>query len=203
MMAREDILRELELLPLWYLRTPLAESVLKVETSAEIQPDKMALEKSAYEKPLSSSELAVENIKLSHAADTQHSIYQCVASDDDTYLFVLASSAISADAALLQRNMWRAMRLNTKAAVSLNREALEDAQCQVMITMGEIVAQQLLASTKPLSELRGNVHQYKNKQLVATFDATYLLENPQYKRQAWADLCLSMQTLLDLKRDKS
>ena len=216
MMTREDMLRELELLPVWQLRVPVAEPILTVEKLAEIQPIEIAVEKSAYEKPLSFSEPeletqapaielevnALENVHSDALAVAQELIYQCVASDDNAYLFVMAPDEISADAATLQCNMWRAMRVNTQASVHLNVDAINVAKYKIIITMGERVAQQLLNTQAPLEKLRTTVHQYKKTPLIATFDAVYLLQNPHDKPQAWADLCFAMQTLLDLKSAK-
>lgn len=209
MMTREDMLRELELLPVWQLRAPIAVPALKVDKSSEKQLIEINAEKSAYEKPLSISpeeanslsfatDLALDAIDKAQLNDVlvaEAVTYQCVASDDDAYLFVLSSDAINADETALQRNIWRAMRLNMQAITSLDLDSIDLTKHKIMISMGERVAQQLLATDAPLSELRSSVRQFKNIALVATFDAASLLQNPQYKPQAWADLCLAMQTL--------
>jgi|GEM_PF-476637 len=211
MMTREDMLRELELLPAWQLRASLAEPVIIVEKLAKIEPIKIVVEKSAYEKPLSFSEQALPTVMvnkellsniLNDVSVTQNGIYQCASSEDNDFLFIMPLNEISADTAILKRNIWRAMRLNMQDSVSQNLNAIEFAKHKVIITMGENIAQHVLATEAPLSELRGQVHQYQNRPLIITFEATYLMQNAQYKAQAWADLCSSMQVLSDLKLAK-
>ena len=74
---------------------------------------------------------------------------------------------------------------------------------QVMIAMGESVAQQLLVRTESLQSLREQPFTYQDKPLVVTYDAAYLLENSANKLLAWADLISAMQIVHDLKFTKA
>ncbi len=60
----------------------------------------------------------------------------------------------------------------------------------VMLAVGRIAAQNLLATDAPLGRLRGRVHAFGNLRipLVVTYHPAYLLRSPTEKRKAWEDL---------------
>ncbi|MEO5658652.1 MAG: uracil-DNA glycosylase, partial [Polaromonas sp.] len=62
----------------------------------------------------------------------------------------------------------------------------------VVLVMGRLAAQALLASGEPFGKLRGRVHQLQGAKTVLTYDAHYLLRSPADKARAWDDLCLAM-----------
>ena len=72
---------------------------------------------------------------------------------------------------------------------------LELVQPRIILAMGRIAAQSMLQSKAPLGRLRGQVHRYRGVPLIATYDLGYLLRTPAAKREAWADLCLALETL--------
>jgi DNA polymerase len=61
---------------------------------------------------------------------------------------------------------------------------------RVMLAVGRIAAQNLLATDAPLGRLRGKVHQFGelNTPLIVTYHPAYLLRTPSDKRKAWEDL---------------
>jgi DNA polymerase len=63
---------------------------------------------------------------------------------------------------------------------------------KLLIAMGRFAAQSLLKTSRPISKLRGEVHEYTEIRvpLVVTYHPAYLLRNPIDKRKAWQDLCL-------------
>src|ERR1700747_202404 len=63
-------------------------------------------------------------------------------------------------------------------------------QPKIMLAVGRIVAQNLLATDAPLGRLRGRVHHFGEHQtpLVVTYHPAYLLRTPGDKRKAWEDL---------------
>ncbi|HXN79371.1 MAG TPA: uracil-DNA glycosylase [Steroidobacteraceae bacterium] len=63
-------------------------------------------------------------------------------------------------------------------------------QPKIMLAVGRIAAQNLLATTVPLGRLRGQVHRFGelNTPLVVTYHPAYLLRTPADKRKAWDDL---------------
>lgn len=63
-------------------------------------------------------------------------------------------------------------------------------QPRILLAVGRIAAQNLLATDAPLARLRGKVHRFgdANTPLVVTYHPAYLLRTPADKRKAWDDL---------------
>jgi uracil-DNA glycosylase len=63
-------------------------------------------------------------------------------------------------------------------------------QPKIMLAVGRIAAQNLLATDTALGRLRGRVHYFgaRNTPLVVTYHPAYLLRSPADKRKAWEDL---------------
>ena len=183
-LTREDVLRELELLPVWQLRQPLPEVVqdiaaITIVEVATATPEAINIEKIAAEnRP---AEIATQ--MLSH-----------IASDDGQWLFVLENHALSTDEAKLLQNMQRAMRIQCQPSVQAGNtlDLVNANKTQLIIAMGEVVAQTLLQSTDKLTRLRGQLHPFQTAQLTATFDLQHLLQHPQDKAHTWEDICLAM-----------
>ncbi len=69
-------------------------------------------------------------------------------------------------------------------------------QPRVLVVLGRIAAQSLLATETPISRLRGAVHNYGPERipLIVTYHPAYLLRNPIAKRESWRDLKLALAT---------
>jgi DNA polymerase len=63
---------------------------------------------------------------------------------------------------------------------------------KLILAVGRIAAQNLLATDTPIGRLRGQVHQFGNgaTPLIVTYHPAYLLRSPGEKRKAWTDLKL-------------
>ena len=61
---------------------------------------------------------------------------------------------------------------------------------RIMLAVGRIAAQNLLATDTPIGKLRGRVHAFgaAATPLVVTYHPAYLLRSPTEKRKAWEDL---------------
>ncbi|GAC1621262.1 MAG: hypothetical protein NVS9B10_03870 [Nevskia sp.] len=61
---------------------------------------------------------------------------------------------------------------------------------KLIVALGRIAAQRLLASDAPLSKLRGPVHEYgpTKTPVMITYHPAYLLRSPGEKAKSWADL---------------
>ena len=59
---------------------------------------------------------------------------------------------------------------------------------RVIVTLGKFASQVLLRSRTPISQLRGQWHDYQGVPLMATFHPAYLLRNPSDKRLVWEDI---------------
>ena len=62
---------------------------------------------------------------------------------------------------------------------------------RIILAVGRIAAQLLLATDAPVGRLRGRRHQLGDTPLVVTYHPAYLLRSPVQKRKAWDDLCLA------------
>jgi uracil-DNA glycosylase len=67
---------------------------------------------------------------------------------------------------------------------------------KIMLAVGRIAAQNLLATDAPLARLRGKLHAFgdANTPLVITYHPAYLLRAPADKRKAWEDLKFARAT---------
>ncbi|MDD5085388.1 MAG: uracil-DNA glycosylase [Candidatus Omnitrophica bacterium] len=65
---------------------------------------------------------------------------------------------------------------------------LEIIKPRVICALGNFAAQTLLKTGKPVSQLRGNFHDYHGIPVMVTFHPAYLLRNPDEKRKVWEDM---------------
>lgn len=66
-------------------------------------------------------------------------------------------------------------------------------QPKIILAVGRIAAQSLLATDESLSKLRGKVHSVNNTPVVVVYHPAYLLRSLLEKRKAWLDLQFAMQ----------
>jgi len=69
---------------------------------------------------------------------------------------------------------------------------------KVIVSLGRVSAQTLIATKIPISKLRGRFYEYKGIPLMPTFHPAYLLRNPKDKWLVWED----MQKVLELLKEK-
>lgn len=69
----------------------------------------------------------------------------------------------------------------------LHRE-LAVVRPQVVISFGNTPTRALLRTKKPISQMRGEFHDYQGAQLMPTFNPAYLLRDPSKKREVWEDM---------------
>ncbi|MFO8004519.1 uracil-DNA glycosylase family protein [Thioalkalivibrio sp.] len=67
---------------------------------------------------------------------------------------------------------------------------------RVVVALGRVAAQALLASEAPLGRLRGGDHTYGGIPLVVTYHPAYLLRSPAEKAKAWNDLLRARKLML-------
>lgn len=59
---------------------------------------------------------------------------------------------------------------------------------RVVISFGNTPTRALLRTKKPISQVRGEFHDYRGAQLMPTFNPAYLLRDPSKKREVWEDM---------------
>ncbi len=75
----------------------------------------------------------------------------------------------------------------------------------LVVAVGRIAAQNLLATDSPLGKLRGKVHALGARRwpLIVTYHPAYLLRSPAEKRKAWQDLLFARQVHARLERGEA
>ena len=225
MMTREDMMRELELLPVWQSRAPAPEvatitDVGRVSTRQDvglsqhlISQQNIAAEAANSERnrdlQVQLAEVTVEDslVSLDEYPETLTPVniepptFTHIASDDGECLFVLPSAEMNTEELQLFQNICKALRIKTKPAETSAdiSESINNMQAKLLVAMGETTAQAILQSAEPIAHLRGKPHQLHGVALVATYDLKYLLQNPADKAKVWNDLCMGLQILQDLK----
>jgi DNA polymerase len=181
-MTREDMLRELELLPVWQLRNPLpaptaSQTLLNIPEPAIIEPE-------------------IEKLETLATQPLMH-----ISSEDGDWLFVMGNQALQADEAQLFKNISKAIRMNAmpEQIVIDTLTTIQAKPPKIIIAMGELASQSLLQSTQPLTDLRGKLLKYHNICLIATYDLAHLLQHLPDKAKTWDDLRLAMHTMQDFK----
>ena len=187
-MTREDVLRELELLPVWTLRAPLPQksiieptplNVETVETVLDVPVRPNIIEKDIIETPQAVSNPAI-----------------LIISNDKKWTFVLPNE-LTGQAADLFNNILRALSIN-KTQPSQTQDLMQDIaglNVGVVVAVGEKIAQQLLASTQPLEILRGKMHDTNGLQVVVTYHPDDLLLHLANKAKTWDDLCMAIDAI--------
>jgi uracil-DNA glycosylase family 4 len=69
----------------------------------------------------------------------------------------------------------------------LHRE-LAVVRPEVVVSFGNTPTRALLRTKKPISQLRGEFHDYHGMRLMPTFNPAYLLRDPSKKREVWEDM---------------
>ncbi|MBA3804757.1 MAG: uracil-DNA glycosylase [Acidobacteria bacterium] len=69
----------------------------------------------------------------------------------------------------------------------------------VVISFGNTPTRALLRTKKPISQMRGEFHDYNGMKLMPTFNPAYLLRDPSKKREVWEDM-KKVRALLSLGR---
>ncbi|WP_020166780.1 MULTISPECIES: uracil-DNA glycosylase family protein [Methylotenera] len=191
--TREDVLRELELLPVWKLRAPLS-AVPIVELvqpvllkTSENRPEKVEqIEEVKQAEPIESS--PIQQVIASNPV--------LVASDDKKWVFVLPA-VLTGQSAELFNNILRALKIKpTQTAHTQQLEQdIADSGASVIVAMGEIAAQQLLTSAETIESLRGKLHLLNGTQVVVTYHPDALLQHLPNKAKTWDDLCMALSVV--------
>lgn len=75
------------------------------------------------------------------------------------------------------------------------RRQLDAIRPRVVIALGGHAMRGLLPGASSVGAMRGRVHEYAGASLVVTYHPSYLLRDPERKRDAWEDLKLALRVL--------
>ncbi len=81
-----------------------------------------------------------------------------------------------------------------KACGNYLQRQIQLVQPKIILAIGRVVAQTLLATKKPLAKLRGIPHQIAGIPLIVVYHPAYLLRSLLEKRNAWEDIQLAIET---------
>jgi len=172
MMTREDMLRELELLPVWQLRAPVQLQPQPAETAPVVNP------------------IIAVSAKISSAQNA----FNLTLSADKKWAFIMpASRDLPALQSSLFNNILLALKIDTTNKIVIT--SLVDIEAKVIIAMGETTAQQLLNSAESIQSLRGKTHTFENIPLIVTYHPHDMLQNLANKAKTWDDLCMAMEVM--------
>jgi DNA polymerase len=74
------------------------------------------------------------------------------------------------------------------ACLPFLKRQLAALQPQVIVTLGSLASQTLLATSLPIHELRGHWQSYADIAVMPTYHPAFLLRNPAAKREVWEDM---------------
>lgn len=221
---RDDMLRELELLPMWKLRQPLRQDAKAMEKPATVDAIQHVNEAQADNQTqadnqiqtiaepqvaeiIAESLIAAEPNQLTQEAQqTQQEQpaqpVRALPSEDGAYLFLMQPTQAlpDADAELLLQNMLRAMRVTCRTETQNTPDQIfAQHTSKLIICFGAETAEILLQRNHTMAEWRSQQpHRYRDMPLIVTFSPEHLLKHHQDKAHAWQDLCMAMQMLQDL-----
>jgi uracil-DNA glycosylase len=184
--TREDVLRELELLPVWRLRATLQ----PVAPEAMPAPEQVSvkIETQVIDAPVVETKAAAPVI-------AESTPYVCTISDDKKWAFIWPASLIlSASQSTLFGNILVALKISKSNQTEI--ESLANIEASIIISMGEAAARQVLNTTESIETLRGKTHQLANAPLIVTYHPNDMLQDLHLKAKTWEDLCLAKRIVL-------
>lgn len=72
---------------------------------------------------------------------------------------------------------------------------IEILQPEYIICWGSVASRALLKTTESIGRLRGRFYRYKQAKVLVTYHPSYLLRNPDAKRQTWEDMKFLMRDM--------
>lgn len=207
--TREDILRELELLPVWRLRAPLL-NVEPIDQSEEKNLEAIAAEVPAIVPNMETIEPTA--VILQPAKFVTDMIQpeplpamRLLISEDANWVFLLESMAGNKESEILLQNMLRAISVKISTDTNLDISQvkavqLAEYQPKIIIVFGIVAAQAFLGNAMSFDVLRLNQHQqqlatHNNMPVIVTYHPTELLQHLPNKAKAWDDLRLAMHMI--------
>ncbi len=197
MITREDVWRELELLPMWQLRVPVVSiPIQNIQNIQNIEVMATAIAEIPVVEVLpTTSENQTTSQNIAPIA------FEMTLSQDKKWAFIykLADRMDAASQSILLSNILQALYIDkpVKSQLqNLTENPLTEISTQVIVAMGEPAAQALLNSQDSIENLRGKVHTVAGSTVVATYDLAHLLAKPLDKANTWQDLCL-VRNLVD------
>jgi len=212
LMTREDVLRELELLPVWQLKGQLPSIKSSIQNLTALTPESETFVEPPppvtpqFEpviEPAPQDSRCVEEVVV---VPTRTEPFRLLINDDATVAFVLDSAIESSNAQdieTLLSNMLKAINMKCNIDIpNANIDTLNEQAVKLVIVMGESAANSLLGQLQAIDDWRSAQSAalifYQNLPVIVTYHPAFLLSNTSYKAKAWADLCTAKRILQNL-----
>ena len=205
----EDVLRELELLPVWQLKQATSASAVQEQQASPVQPSAPLAEAS---KPKANfAEMSLQEIQQQIVAAGDSNAAWLFVGEQAGEIEKQLSQPFAGEAGGLLDKMLAAINLKRDQNVYLMHWDNSSADSlavlsrivklikpKLIVALGEKASQSLVKDNSPLDSLRGNLHHYEAVPVVASYAPRHLLKHEADKRKAWADLCLARDTMAKL-----
>jgi DNA polymerase len=192
-MTREDILHELELLPVWRLRVPSVAQAVVVSA-----PDVFVKAESQTDSVINPEPVIADSVVPIPVVQKPEVEKPEVEKIVKQWAFVCGVSSTQEDeCALLMSNILKATHLELADYVLLNEiNALANYQVGDILLFGLDLAKMYLnASEIDLGNLRGQYHMVEGVRCWVTYHPEQMLQDPLLKREVWRDICAAMPKL--------
>lgn len=198
-LAREDMLRELELLPVWRLRAPVD---VVLPASAGLTPAMPAAEGQVGKNAVALPETVITEpvITVPLADDTPISVSAIEVESPEVISepliqspwFLLCPQTSEAPAQQLLQNIVHALKLPSEALhIAQQTMKVTQVQSRFCILFGLEAANVFLgASHADIASVRGQLLTHGEMTYVITHHPHAMLENPLLKKEVWHDICL-------------
>lgn len=192
-MTREDMLHELELLPVWRLRAPPVAPTVVVSA-----PDVIVKAESQVDSVVSPEPVITDSVVPIPVVQKPEVEKPEVEKIVKQWAFVCGVSSTQEDeCALLMSNIIKATHLALADYVLLNEiNALANYQVGDILLFGLDMAKKYLnTSDVDLGHLRGQYHLVEGVRCWVTYHPEQMLQDPLLKREVWRDICAAMPKL--------
>jgi len=202
LMTREDVLRELELLPVWQLKAPLP-SAPEMPALTPVQTnviENAPLLSQIIEPVIEPAPLDSAHVEVAAATAP----FRLLISDNASMAFALdTSSGDTQDVETLLSNMLKAININCSIDIAEATTAtLAEHSAKLVVVMGEAATHSLMGQSQTIDDWRSaqsaSALYYQNLPVVITYHPAFLLKNTAYKAKAWVDLCTAKRILQGL-----
>jgi DNA polymerase len=188
------MLRELELLPVWRLRSPLAETLplqKLPETAAITAPEVAVMPVVKVAVDVVAETLVVQEDPVTSVAQINVPEIAPEPLVQSPWLLYCPQAADAQSQQLLQ-NIVRALQLPAEDLVLQQQViSLGQVKTRFCVLFGLEAANQFLnAEHWELESVRGQLHTLGDMAFVITHHPRAMLENPALKKEVWQDLCL-------------
>jgi uracil-DNA glycosylase len=88
-----------------------------------------------------------------------------------------------------------------RACLPFLEKQIKAIRPQVIVTLGKVATQALLATKEPITRIRGQWQKHGNIRVMPTFHPSYLLRFPKERHKTWDDMQLVMEYLAAHEED--